>query len=161
MRLLSPMIVLFALMSQTATAQAPDTSTARAEIETFNRALDSATRAMNNAAVLALWEDDGVSLLPQTKPIVGKPAIRAFVEEVTSRFPDARMESFTLACSGIEISGPWASEWCEEHQVVKLPTTRFDGRGHMLLVLHRGADGRWRIRREMWNQAPSPDLPAR
>jgi hypothetical protein len=23
----------------------------------------------------------------------------------------------------------------------------------MLLVLHRGADGKWRMKREMWNQA--------
>jgi hypothetical protein len=27
----------------------------------------------------------------------------------------------------------------------------------MLLVLHRGTDGRWRLSREMWNQAVPAD----
>ena len=26
-------------------------------------------------------------------------------------------------------------------------------------MLHRGADGTWRLRREMWNAAPKPALP--
>lgn len=162
MPLRSPTVVLLLLATHlaTATAQAPSTSTDHAGIERFNHALDSATRTMDNAALLALWDDEGISLLPQTRPIMGKGAIRTFVEGVTSQYPGARMESFTLACHDIEISGPWASEWCEEHQVVKLPSKQFDGRGHMLLVLHRGADQQWRIRREMWNQAPTPDSPA-
>jgi ketosteroid isomerase-like protein len=28
----------------------------------------------------------------------------------------------------------------------------FEGFGKMLLVLHKKADGNWRIKREMWNQ---------
>jgi ketosteroid isomerase-like protein len=35
----------------------------------------------------------------------------------------------------------------------------FDGWGTLLLVLHRGADGKWRLRREMWNEAQPEDLP--
>ncbi|CAN5906791.1 hypothetical protein BH11GEM1_BH11GEM1_28260 [soil metagenome] len=56
----------------------------RADIEAFNHALADATRGMDNAAMLALWTDDGVSLLPATKSIEGKPAIGAFVNAVTS-----------------------------------------------------------------------------
>ena len=33
---------------------------AQAGIATFNRALDSATRNMDNVATLALWENDGI-----------------------------------------------------------------------------------------------------
>ncbi len=117
---------------------------------------------MDNAAVSALWEHDGVSLLPGTTPLVGKPAIRAFLEAVTAGYPGARMQTFTFTCSGLDVAGAGASEWCTEHQVVRLAGGKqFDGRGHMLLVLHRGADGRWRLRREMWNQAPAPDATAR
>ena len=40
----------------------------RAEIEAFNRKLENATRLMDNTATLALWAEDGISLLPSTKP---------------------------------------------------------------------------------------------
>lgn len=130
---------------------------ARAAIVDFNRALDSATRHMDNVATLALWEDDGVSLLPQTAPIVGKKAIARFLDGVTKQVAGAHMEKFELNCFDIEITGSSASEWCDEHQLVRLARAKtFEGWGRMLLVLHRGADGGWRVRREMWNQAVAP-----
>ena len=127
----------------------------RPGIDDFNRALIDATKKMDNAASMALWEDEGVSLLPSTPPLVGKRAIGAFLEKVTSQFPGARMESFTCDCETVFASGDWASERCVEHQVVQLPGGKppFDGRGNILYVLHRGSDGRWRIRAEMWNPA--------
>ncbi|HUJ13018.1 MAG TPA: DUF4440 domain-containing protein [Thermoanaerobaculia bacterium] len=129
-----------------------------ATLTTFNNALVDATRRMDNSATLALWEEDGVSLLPSTEPIVGKSAIAKFLDDVTSRIGSAHMESFTMECHEIAVSGDFASEWCTEHQVVSFSDhrPRFDGRGKMLFVLHRGSDGRWRIRSEMWNQAAKP-----
>lgn len=125
-----------------------------AGIEEFNRALIDATTRMDNAAALALWEDDGITLLPQTKPIIGKKAIAKFLDGVSAQLTGARMEKFEMRCFDIERSGDLASEWCEEHQHVMLPGGKpaFDGRGKMLLILHRGADGKWRMRREMWNE---------
>jgi uncharacterized protein (TIGR02246 family) len=130
----------------------------RAGIEAFNLAFAAATRKMDNAAVLALWEDDGTSLLPSTPPIRGTKAIAAFIEKVVADLPGARMEKFESQCFDIEVSGAWASEWCTEHQVVKFPGGKppFEGFGKMALVLHRGADGKWRVKQEMWNQAPAP-----
>jgi ketosteroid isomerase-like protein len=138
-----------ALRAQSASAQG------RADIESFNRALSDATRRMDNAATMALWSEDGVSLLPSTKPIEGKAAIGAFLSATTAGFPGAHMEQFELRCQDVEVSGDWASEWCTEHQVVRFADARppFDGWGKLLLVLHRSSDGQWRIRTEMWNQA--------
>ena len=126
-----------------------------AGIAAFNRAFDQATRTMENAATLALWENDGVSLLPSTPPIVGKQAIARFMDNVTRELRGAHMKSFEDHCSDIQVSGDLASEWCIEHQVVVFADGKppFDGRGKMLLVLHRGSDGHWRLRQEMWNQA--------
>jgi ketosteroid isomerase-like protein len=69
-----------------------------------------------------------------------------------------RMEKMELDFQGIEVSEDWASEWALEHQVVRPLDDRpvFDGRGKMLLVLHREADGNWKVKREMWNQGMKP-----
>lgn len=149
---------LFVMLAGTATAAPTTAVDARAGIEAFNRAFDQATRKMDNTAALALWEDDGVSLLPNTAPIVGKKAIAGFFDTVSRQLADAHMQSFEDHCTDIQISGDLASEWCLEHQIVTFANGKppFDGRGKMLLVLHRGSDVRWRLRQEMWNQAVTP-----
>lgn len=127
----------------------------RAEIEAFNQKLEVATRRMDNAAIVALWADDGISLLPSTKPIVGKAAIAAFINSVTAQIKGARMEKYELECFAIDVSGDIASEWCSEHQILVMPGDKppFNGRGKMLFVLKRGLDSKWHLQREMWNQA--------
>ena len=142
-------------------ATAPVSQTAsldRSGIAAFNRAFDDAFRAMNNDGILALWEDDGVSLLPDTAPVRGKAAMTAMMKAVTSALPNATMQRFTNQCFDIEGSGDWASEWCLEHQVVAVPgKPTFDSWGKMLLVLHRQASGGWRLSREMWNPGRPSD----
>jgi ketosteroid isomerase-like protein len=128
-------------------------------IDAFNRAFANATRTMNSAATLALWDEDGVSLLPSTKPIVGKAAISKFMADVMLSLRGAHMTKFESKCHDVHVSGDWGSEWCTEHQIVALGGGKppFDGYGKMLLVLHRGAGGTWRLHEEMWNQALPPD----
>ncbi|HET7577476.1 MAG TPA: DUF4440 domain-containing protein [Sphingomicrobium sp.] len=133
---------------------APVESSPPEPLDAFNRSFAEANRHMDNAAVLALWDDDGIALLPLAEPLMGKPQIARMLETVTSKHPGAHMDSFTFQCFDAEVSGNWASEWCVEHQVVSgLGEKTFDGWGKMLLVLHRGIDAQWRLSREMWNQA--------
>ena len=136
----------------------PPADPARAEILAFNKAFDDATRHMDNAALLAQWADDGISLLPDTAPIIGKAAVGKFLGDVMSSLKGAKMKQFDDDCHDIEVSGPWASEWCVEHQLVDLGAGKppFEGWGKLLLVLHKGNDGKWRIEREMWNAAVKP-----
>ena len=125
------------------------------DIAAFNSQYAEATKRMDNAATLAFWTDDGISLLPSTKPLVGKAAITQFLAGVTSNLKGATMESFQMECFDVVVSGDLASEWCTEHQVVRLGDGKapFDGHGKMLFVVRRGSDRIWRIEREMWNQA--------
>jgi ketosteroid isomerase-like protein len=134
---------------------------ARPGIDRFNQAMVGATKQMDNSATLALWEDDGVSLLPSTKPIVGKKALGAMFDRVTTALPGAHMRSFEMTCTGLAVAGDLATEYCDEHQVVELGGGKppFDGTGKMLFVLHRGADGKWRAVREMWNQGLETERP--
>lgn len=140
-------------------ARAQHTSPApHPEIDAFNRAFFDATRHMDTPGTLALWDDEGVSLLPSTKPIAGKAAITKFMNDVMASLAGAHMTKFEGECFDVQVSGDWASEWCTEHQLVDLGAGKppFDGYGKMLLVLHR-TDGKWRLREEMWNQALAPD----
>lgn len=161
MRIFCGAILIFCIVPGLTTAQV--VADTRSGVEDLNRAFDAATRHMDNAATLALWEDDGVSLLPSTKPIIGKKAIARFMAEVVAQIPDGRMEKFESRCFDIEVSGAWASEWCTEHQIVRFASGKppFEGWGKMLLVLHHGSDGKWRIKQEMWNQALAADPTSR
>ena len=111
-------------------------------IDAFNHAFADATRHMDTQATLALWDDDGVSLLPSTNPIVGKAAITKFLNDVMASIPGAHMTKFESTCFDEQLSGDWATEWCTEHQIDALPNGNppFNGYGKMLLVLHRGIE---------------------
>lgn len=146
---------LAARRSEAIKAQVANTDEHRKEIDAFNAKFLVAHLKMDTPTILEMWADDGVSLLPETAPMIGKPAIAKFLTGVTEQLKGWRMEKMELDFQGIEVSGDWASEWALEHQVVRPPDAdkpAFDGRGKMLLVLHREADGNWRIKREMWNQ---------
>ena len=149
-----PAVGLFALMalpSDGHIAQGQDGDGRRKEIAAFNAEFLAAHLRMDTPAIIRMWAEDGISLLPGIAPLVGKPEIARFLDEVTARLKGWRMEKMEPDFRGIEVSGDWASE----HQVVQPPDRgkpAFNGRGKMLLVLHREADGSWRIKREMWNQ---------
>jgi len=133
-------------------------ASSRSEIEAFNKKYIAAHLRMDNAAVMSMWAQDGISLLPATDPMIGKEAIGKFMDDVVGKMPGYHMQKIDVNFQGIEVSGDWASEWAEEHQVVQPPPGRqvIDSYGKLLLVLHREADGNWRITREMWNQGLKP-----
>jgi hypothetical protein len=107
----------------------------RKEIEAFNRRYVELHLKMDTAGVLALWEEDGVDLMPGYK-----------VTKQDMEFHDIR------------VCWDWASEWASEHQVVQPPEGKppIEGYGKMALVLHREANGEWKVQQEMWNVAPKP-----
>jgi ketosteroid isomerase-like protein len=128
----------------------------KAEIEAFNQRFIRAHLKMDNVLVLSFWADDGVSLMPDMAPIIGKSAINKVVEEVVASTPDYRVTKEEIDFHDIQVSSDWASEWGLEHQIAQGPPGKptFDGHGKILLVLHRDAHGDWRIQQEMWNSAP-------
>ena len=130
----------------------------RKEIEAFNRKFIAAHLKMDNLAVMSMWAEDGVSLLPATEPMVGKQRIAKFMDDVVAQMPGYHMAKIDVEFQGIEVRGDWALEWALEHQVVQPSQGKpvFDSYGKLLLVLHKDADGNWRIAREMWNQGMKP-----
>ena len=75
---------------------------------------------------------------------------------ILAQMPGYKVVKEEIDFHDIQISGDWASEWGNEHQVVQPPDGKpvIDSRGKMALVLHREASGEWKVKQEMWNQVP-------
>ncbi len=151
-----PSALLLSLIAFSVSARSSNSGTDTRQIEAFNQKLHVAILHMDNAAIMDLWADDGVDLMPETAPISGKAAIAKWLDSVTSGLKGYRVTEEKAEFHDIQISGDWASEWAIEHQVVQPPHGKkpIEGHGKMLLVLHRDAAGNWKIQQEMWNSAP-------
>ncbi|HKN25736.1 MAG TPA: SgcJ/EcaC family oxidoreductase [Candidatus Acidoferrum sp.] len=130
----------------------------RAEIEAFNQKYIAAHLKMDNAMVSSFWAEDGVSLLPEMAPLVGKKAIDKFFDAAVAPLAGYHMEKMEIDFREIQMMGDWAYEWGLEHQVLQPPggKPQIESRGNILLILHRNANGGWKIKQEMWNAAPKP-----
>jgi uncharacterized protein (TIGR02246 family) len=129
---------------------------ARDEVDAFNKRYVELHLNMDTAGIFGTWAEDGVSLMPGESPLIGKKAIVAWVDNMLSQMQGYKVVKEEIDFHDIQISGNWASEWANEHQVV-LPQDGkpvIDSRGKMALVLHREANGEWKVKQEMWNEAP-------
>lgn len=126
------------------------------EIARFNAHYLELFLKMDNAGIFALWADDGVDLMPGEAPLIGRPAIQAWVENILAKMPGYKVTKQEMEFHDIQVSGDWASEWALEHQVVQPPDGKppIETWGKMALVLHRDSSGAWKIKQEMWNAAP-------
>jgi uncharacterized protein (TIGR02246 family) len=130
----------------------------RKEIEAFNKRYVELHLKMDTPAILALWAEDGVDLMPGDAAMIGKKKIVAWVEDIMAKMPGYKMEKVEMEFHDIHVCGEWASEWGTEHQVVQPPDGKpvIDAYGKMALVLHREANGEWKVQQEMWSVAPKP-----
>jgi len=126
------------------------------DIARFNAHYRDLHLKMDTPGIFALWADDGVDLMPGEAPLIGKPAIEAWVENILAKMPGYRVTKQEMEFHDIAVSGDWASEWALEHQVVQPPDGKppIESWGKMALVLHRDSSGAWKIKQEMWNAAP-------
>jgi uncharacterized protein (TIGR02246 family) len=128
------------------------------EIEAFNKRYVELHLKMDTLGILALWAEDGVDLMPGDAPMIGRKKISAWVEDIVAKMPGYKVTKQEMEFHDIHVCGDWASEWATEHQVVQPPEGKppIENYGKMALVLHREADGEWKVKQEMWNGAPKP-----
>jgi uncharacterized protein (TIGR02246 family) len=139
-------------------SSAPKAAKEIAEIAAFNQKFMDAGLHMDNAAVMACYADDGVSLLPGMAAMEGKKTIAKWLDGLVAEMPGFHVVRNDFESHDLRIAGDWASEWVSTHQVVQPPGDKppLDNWGKMLLVLHRQKSGEWVIEQEMWNSAPAP-----
>jgi uncharacterized protein (TIGR02246 family) len=138
------------------TAAAAPESRAQKEIETFNQKFREATLKMDNAATVALWAEDGTTLLPGMAPLTGRSNIAKWLDEITARMAGYHVVSQENDFHDIQVAGDWASEWGTTVQVTQPGEGKepIEVHGKIVLVLHRERNGEWKIKQEMWNASP-------
>ena len=153
LKTLSALATFAALIVATASA----TSDPKTEIDAFNQNYLALHQKMDTPAILALWAEDGVDLMPGESPLVGRPAITAWLNAILAKMPGFKVTKQEMTFHDIRIAGDWATEWATEHQVAQSPEGKvFDGYGKMSLILHRMPTGEWKVQQEMWNDMPKP-----
>jgi ketosteroid isomerase-like protein len=130
---------------------------AEGDLAAFNATFRDVILKMDNAGVIALWAEDGVSLLPETAPIVGKKNIAGFMDKVFADLSGYRVTKEEIEWRDARMAGEWASEWGVVHQEVQPPGDKpmIEVYGRIALVLHREGD-MWKIEQEMWQSGPKP-----
>jgi ketosteroid isomerase-like protein len=129
----------------------------KSEILVFNEKFINAHLRMDHPAIIAMWADDGVSLLPSMAPMVGRATIGKFINDITAQMLGYKIVREKIDFHDIQVSGDWASEWGLETQGLQPPNQpAMEGYGKILFVLHKDASGQWKIQQEMWNASPKP-----
>ena len=138
-----------------------ESTSTEADVEAIKRVnvdLINAFNAGDAAAAVALVMDDAVDLPPNRPAVIGREAIRSFVQSdfdtFTMNFADEIVE--------VEVAGDLAVIW--SNYTVTL-TPKDDGEpiennGKWLKVLKRQPDGSWKFSRNIWNSDnPPPEGP--
>jgi uncharacterized protein (TIGR02246 family) len=127
-------------------------------IKGINADLMEAFNAGDVSAAVALVMDDAVDLPPHRPAVIGKEAIREFlqsdIDQFTMRFVDEMVE--------VEVAGDLAIMWTN-YTVTLTPKDDgepFESNGKWLKVLKRQSDGSWKFSRNIWNSDnPPPERP--
>jgi ketosteroid isomerase-like protein len=129
----------------------------KAEILAFNENFINAHLRMDSPAIIAMWAEDGVSLLPSMAPLAGRASIGKFINDISAQMPGYKIVRERIDFHDIQVSGDWASEWGLETQGLQPPSQPvMEGYGKILFVLHKDPSGEWKIQQEMWNASPKP-----
>src|SRR6185312_5907656 len=110
-----------AVKADSAKAAAKPTGDRKKEIDAFNEELKQSILSMDNARIMALWDEDGTDLLPGQEAVTGKANISKWLYGVTDKMKGWKVVSQDNEFHDIQINGDWASEWATTVQVSQPP----------------------------------------
>jgi uncharacterized protein (TIGR02246 family) len=130
----------------------------KSDVVAFNEKYRAAHERMDTPGIEGMWSETGVSLMPDTAPIVGKAAIVKFMDQAMAGLKGYKELKVEMDFHDVRVCGDYATEWAIEHQVIQPPDNKpiIDHWGKFSLILHKDSDGQWRVQQEMWNSTPKP-----
>jgi uncharacterized protein (TIGR02246 family) len=143
-----PALAVAMALALTHTAAADARVDIQAALATFAEAFNGG----DSAGVAALYAEDAALFPPGAARVDGRAAIQAFWQNAL----DAGMTALTLESVEVEESGDLAMEV----STLSLAVPGEDGQqttifGKYIVVWKKGADGVWRLYRDIWNTNPT------
>ena len=143
--------LLLAVVSPVPPAQSgPDQSAVRTAIEKQAAAFSAAYNRGDIKAVAAMYAEDAIALPPDADMVRGRPAI----EKLWTDAMASGMKTLTFTVIDVQSSGNLAVETGRAAiglQPAGQPASTETGK--YVVVWQRGADGQWRLLRDIWNGA--------
>jgi len=129
------------------------------QIEELHRKDLEASKVKDFKTLLSLWEDDGVLLEPGRAPIIGKDAIKAYIESQAETSKTYRITKYEQDWKEIRIIGDWAFEWGVFEGEAELINggPPIKQKAKMLRLLKRQNDGSWKCARVIYHEDPAED----
>ncbi len=127
----------------------------RAAIQKLQERDIAASIAYDVEGLMSLWTDDGVLMVPQRAPIVGRQGLRAFYEQQRDQMANVEVLAYEEQWQEVRILGDYAYEWGQIHG----RTRKGQGKAesdvvvNAMRILKRDEDGNWKVARAIWNEA--------
>lgn len=129
-----------------AAAAAKSGDSVRAAVDEGNRKFCAAAGAKDYAAMAALYTDSAKVLPPDGPIITGKAAIEQFWRAAAAKLD---LKSVVLSTVDLDVTGDTACEVGEADLTLGSGAVKVK----YVVVWRKGADGAWRLHRDIWNAA--------
>ena len=108
-----------------------------------------ASKARDFDTLLSLWTDDGVLILPGAEPIIGREALKSYMNEHAQDSSTYKIRKYEHRWEEIKVLGDWAFEWGYfEGEMEMLDSGEVVGqKGKLFRILKRQEDGSWKAAR--------------
>jgi len=133
-------------------AQAAKADPVRAVLEKQNAAFSAAFARGDVAALAATYTDDAIAFPPDADLVRGRAAIQALWQSLR----DAGATSLALTTVDVHSSGRLAAETGTGVLKIQPPNAAEQSQSvKYVVVWKQGADGSWKIYRDIWNSLPA------
>ena len=104
------------------------------------------------------WDDEVVSMPPNSKPIVGKEANHAYLESQRKAMANVEILSYEESWDEVRVMGDYAYEYGNIRSRIR-PANAKDETPldyNVMRVLKKQPSGAWKVYRTIWNERKSP-----
>jgi ketosteroid isomerase-like protein len=99
------------------------------------------------------WDDEVVSMPPNSKPIVGKPANHEYLETQRKAMANVEILSYEETWDEVRVMGDYAYEYGSIRSRIRQPNAKDETalEYNIMRVLKKQPSGAWKIYRTIWN----------